>query len=94
MDLSATTERNISGNEQAAVAQMFDRIARRYDFLNHLLSLHIDKMWRRKAVNQLRGLTLNHVLDVATGTADLAIAIQKRGNSHSKTTSTGAYYRR
>ena len=57
---------------------MFDRIARRYDFLNHLLSLHIDKMWRRKAVNQLRGLTLNHVLDVATGTADLAIAIQKR----------------
>jgi len=57
---------------------MFDKIARRYDFLNHFFSLHIDKIWRRKAVNELRRLPLDHVLDVATGTADLAIAIQKR----------------
>ena len=57
---------------------MFDRIARRYDFLNHLFSFHIDKIWRRKAVNELRGLPLDHVLDVATGTADLALALQKR----------------
>ncbi len=57
---------------------MFDSIAWRYDFLNHFLSLHIDKIWRRKAVNELRGRTLDRVLDVATGTADLALAVQKR----------------
>jgi len=57
---------------------MFDKIAWRYDFLNHFFSLHIDKNWRRKAVNELRGLPLDQVLDVATGTADLAITIQKR----------------
>jgi len=64
--------------ETDSIAQMFDKIAWRYDFLNHFFSLHIDKIWRRKTVNELRGLPLNHVLDVATGTADLAIAIQKR----------------
>jgi len=57
---------------------MFDSIAWRYDFLNHLFSFHIDKIWRRKAVNELRGQSLDKVLDVATGTADLALAIQKR----------------
>ena len=64
--------------KKTTIAQMFDKIAWRYDFLNHFFSLHIDKIWRRKAVNELRGLPLDHVLDVATGTADLAIAIQKR----------------
>ena len=64
--------------EKAVVAQMFDNIAWRYDFLNHFLSLHIDKLWRSKAVNELRGLQLDHVLDVATGTADMALTIQKR----------------
>ena len=57
---------------------MFDTIAGRYDFLNHFFSFHIDKIWRRKAVNELRGRQLYHVLDVATGTADLALAIHKR----------------
>ena len=64
--------------ERTAIAQMFDRIALRYDFLNHFFSLHIDKIWRRKAVNELRGRPLDHVLDVATGTGDLALTIQKR----------------
>ena len=57
---------------------MFDKIAWRYDFLNHFCSLNIDKIWRHKTVNELRGKPLDHVLDVATGTADLAIVIQKR----------------
>jgi len=71
--------RSISDNkERAAIAQMFDSIAWRYDFLNHFFSLHIDKLWRRKAVNELRGQPLDKVLDVATGTADLALTIQKR----------------
>jgi len=63
--------------QTVTIAQMFDDIAHRYDFLNHFFSLHIDRIWRRKAVNELRGQTLDHVLDVATGTADLALTIQK-----------------
>ena len=68
----------VNNKQPAVVAQMFDNIAWRYDFLNHFFSLHIDKIWRRKAVNELRGQPLDHVLDVATGTADLALTIQKR----------------
>lgn len=53
---------------------MFDAIASRYDFLNHLLSAGIDKRWRRAAIRSL-GLTgRERVLDLCTGTADLAIA--------------------
>jgi len=83
MDSSATTGKSTSINkpekkERAAIAQMFDQIAWRYDFLNHFFSLHIDKIWRRRAVNELRGQPIDNVLDVATGTADLALIIQKR----------------
>ena len=67
-----------TSSEPVSIAQMFDKIAWRYDFLNHFFSLHIDKIWRIKAVNELRGHTLSEVLDVATGTADLALTIQKR----------------
>ena len=59
---------------------MFDRFAWRYDFLNHLFSINIDKLWRRKAANELRGLSLGKVLDVATGTADMALILQKHLN--------------
>jgi demethylmenaquinone methyltransferase/2-methoxy-6-polyprenyl-1,4-benzoquinol methylase len=55
------------------VARMFNNISHRYDFLNHFLSLGIDKGWRRKAVNQLKPLKPRIILDVATGTADFAI---------------------
>lgn len=53
---------------------MFDRIAGRYDFLNHFLSMGIDKGWRRKAIHTLKGIQPRQILDVATGTGDLAIA--------------------
>jgi demethylmenaquinone methyltransferase/2-methoxy-6-polyprenyl-1,4-benzoquinol methylase len=56
------------------IAGMFDAIARRYDFLNHLLSGGIDRRWRRQAVASLRLTGRERVLDVCTGTADLAIA--------------------
>lgn len=70
------------------IAAMFDRIASRYDFLNHLLSANIDRAWRRKAVGRLLGRfhdkTLQGpILDSATGTGDLAIALAdglRRGN--------------
>lgn len=56
------------------IAGMFDAIAARYDFLNHLLSAGIDKRWRKAAIRSL-GLTgKERVLDLCTGTADLAIA--------------------
>ncbi len=55
------------------VAQMFNNIAFRYDFLNRFLSLGIDRGWRKKAIKQLKSLQPKLVLDVATGTGDVAI---------------------
>lgn len=59
------------------VAEMFNNISKRYDLLNHLLSLNIDKGWRRKVVRMIKADSPSVVLDVATGTADLAIALAK-----------------
>ncbi len=61
------------------VAEMFDNIAPKYDFLNHLLSMGIDKLWRRKVVKIIRSHQPKHILDVATGTGDLAIALMNAG---------------
>ena len=55
------------------VRSLFDGIAHRYDFLNHLLSSGIDVIWRRKAVSLLQDHYPRTILDVATGTGDLAI---------------------
>jgi len=52
---------------------MFDDIAFRYDFLNHFLSGGIDVGWRKKAIRQLSSLQPKQILDIATGTADMAI---------------------
>src|SRR6185295_8221664 len=52
---------------------MFDNISSRYDFLNHFLSLGIDRLWRKKAIALLRDLKPKTILDVATGTGDFAI---------------------
>jgi demethylmenaquinone methyltransferase/2-methoxy-6-polyprenyl-1,4-benzoquinol methylase len=53
---------------------MFDAIATRYDFLNHLLSAGIDRRWRRRAIRSLSLTGRERILDVCTGTGDLAIA--------------------
>ena len=66
-------------NEKNNIGALFDRIAHSYDKLNHLLSLNIDKRWRRKAVKQL--VPCHNLLDVAIGTADLAIEIVKQGKA-------------
>ena len=55
------------------VRSMFNKIAWRYDLLNHLLSLNIDKIWRKKLVKMLSAKQPKSILDVATGTGDLAI---------------------
>jgi demethylmenaquinone methyltransferase/2-methoxy-6-polyprenyl-1,4-benzoquinol methylase len=71
-----------TSKEPARIAGMFDAIAWRYDALNHLLSLGLDRKWRRRAVQEL-GLTgTERVLDVCTGTADLAIeAVGRRAGA-------------
>ena len=58
----------------AHISAMFDAIAPRYDFLNHALSAGIDRHWRKRAIRSLRLTGRERVLDVCTGTADLAIA--------------------
>ncbi len=64
-------EQDTSKKEQ--VAQMFNSISGRYDFLNHFLSLGIDKGWRKKAIKILADSNPKIILDVATGTGDFAI---------------------
>ena len=59
---------------------MFDRIARRYDLLNRLMSFGIDRIWRRKLLAALP--REGRILDVATGTADVAIAIAEQGENY------------
>ncbi len=61
------------GSKTQQVSKMFDNIAKHYDFLNHFLSLGIDKIWRRKMINELVEVNPKRILDVATGTADVAI---------------------
>ena len=74
---------NISKKKQ--VESMFNSIAHRYDFLNHLLSFGIDKRWRKKLVKMLfdklganRDTHHQHILDIASGTGDLAFEIVKK----------------
>jgi demethylmenaquinone methyltransferase/2-methoxy-6-polyprenyl-1,4-benzoquinol methylase len=59
--------------KKAQVEAMFDAIAPRYDLLNRVLSLGVDRRWRRKAVGVLETERPARILDVATGTADLAV---------------------
>ena len=59
------------------IAAMFDRISPKYDTLNHLLSLNIDKAWRRKTAIAVAKCQPKTILDLATGTADLAIVMAK-----------------
>src|SRR5438105_8355225 len=60
---------------------MFDAIAGRYDFLNHLLSAGIDTRWRKRAIRSLRLTGRERVLDLCTGTGDLAIAAMRARQS-------------
>lgn len=69
--------------EKQHIGQLFDRIAGTYDGLNHGLSLNIDRLWRRKTVAQMA--PARHVLDVAIGTADLAIEMLRRGKAEQVT---------
>jgi demethylmenaquinone methyltransferase/2-methoxy-6-polyprenyl-1,4-benzoquinol methylase len=70
--------KNSSLSKKQQVAEMFNHIANRYDFLNHFLSGGVDNFWRRRAIRELLPLRPKTILDIATGTGDLAIMMAKR----------------
>lgn len=59
------------------IREMFDNVAGRYDFLNRLLSMGVDISWRRRLIKEMKAYKPSHILDMATGTADLAIMAAK-----------------
>ena len=69
---------NTDKSKKEEVREMFDNIAPTYDRLNHILSLSIDKIWRRRVVRKVRRMKPQRVMDLATGTGDLAIQMAKR----------------
>ncbi|TAD94076.1 MAG: bifunctional demethylmenaquinone methyltransferase/2-methoxy-6-polyprenyl-1,4-benzoquinol methylase, partial [Bacteroidetes bacterium] len=69
--------KNNDADKKVQVAQMFDQIAHRYDFLNRFLSAGIDVGWRKTAIKQLAKAQPKTILDVATGTADVALLTQR-----------------
>ena len=77
MSTTVVPDKNSSLSKKEQVENMFDSIATRYDMLNRLLSFRIDVLWRNKVIKLLKPFQPKLILDVATGTADLAIALQK-----------------
>jgi demethylmenaquinone methyltransferase / 2-methoxy-6-polyprenyl-1,4-benzoquinol methylase len=71
--------KNDASAKKEQVAKMFDNISARYDFLNHLLSFGIDKGWRKKVVRFASASHPQRILDIATGTGDLALALSATG---------------
>lgn len=69
-------------SKKQQVEQMFDNISPKYDFLNRVLSFGIDIRWRKKVVKMVAKNQPQYVLDIATGTGDLAIAIAKKTNAN------------
>ncbi len=77
MESTPVTPYNKTESKKQQVEEMFDNIAPRYDFLNHLLSANIDKIWRRRVRRIVEKDNSKLILDVATGTADLAIELSR-----------------
>lgn len=75
--MKQVTPYNTDSSKKQQVEDMFDNIAEKYDFLNRTLSMNIDVSWRKKLVKWLSADQPKTILDVATGTGDLAIALQK-----------------
>ena len=69
---------NTDLSKKEEVRVMFDNIAPKYDLLNHTLSMSVDRLWRSRVVKVVRRAKPRRILDVATGTGDLAIAMARR----------------
>ena len=65
------------GKKREQVEAMFDNIAHEYDRFNYLASFNIDRIWRKRAISSLKPFAPRNVLDIATGTGDLALLIEK-----------------
>jgi len=78
MSKSVKPYKSSEKSKKEQVAEMFDNISGKYDFLNHFLSFGIDHYWRRKTISILKGQSPQLILDVATGTGDLAFSAFKR----------------
>ncbi|KPE52302.1 MULTISPECIES: bifunctional demethylmenaquinone methyltransferase/2-methoxy-6-polyprenyl-1,4-benzoquinol methylase UbiE [Chryseobacterium] len=76
-DITKVTPYNSEATKKSQVEDMFDNIAPKYDLLNHVLSMKIDVLWRNTLVKMMKNDSPQEVLDVATGTGDLAITIEK-----------------
>ncbi|MFL9833104.1 bifunctional demethylmenaquinone methyltransferase/2-methoxy-6-polyprenyl-1,4-benzoquinol methylase UbiE [Chryseobacterium terrae] len=76
-DINQVTPYNSESSKKSQVEDMFDNIAPKYDLLNHVLSMKIDVLWRNKLVKWMNHDNPKETLDVATGTGDLAIAVEK-----------------
>ncbi|MEO0311334.1 MAG: bifunctional demethylmenaquinone methyltransferase/2-methoxy-6-polyprenyl,4-benzoquinol methylase [Bacteroidota bacterium] len=74
MSKNVTPYADSTATKKQQVTTMFNNIAWRYDILNRLLSLGIDKIWRKKTIATLQAIKPQLILDIATGTADLALA--------------------
>ncbi len=70
---------NALQKDRESVSSMFNNIASKYDLLNHLLSLGIDKIWRRKLLKFVKANNPEKVLDLACGTGDMTIALSRAG---------------
>jgi len=77
MGSKVTPYKNSGLSKKAQVAQMFDNISEKYDFLNHFLSMGIDVSWRKKVVKIIGKQNPDSILDIATGTGDLAIMMSE-----------------
>lgn len=60
-------------SKKVEVKEMFDNISQKYDFLNHFLSVGIDRLWRKKAIRQLKDIAPKKIIDLASGTGDFAL---------------------
>ena len=72
-----TPYKDSNSSKKEQVAEMFDNISHKYDFLNHFLSMGIDKIWRKKTIKIIRKYNPKTILDIATGTGDFAIEALK-----------------
>lgn len=78
--MAALPYKQSNRSKKGQVEEMFDNISPKYDALNHILSLNIDKIWRSKTIQKLKAYSPTKILDIATGTGDFAVAATKLGN--------------
>ena len=79
--MAALPDKNSETSKKRQVEEMFNDISPKYDLLNHLLSANIDKLWRNRVVRMLGQKQPKTILDIATGTADFALAASSINNS-------------